>query len=229
MSQLSPTLRRYLIAIWTISLATWISSWFLRFDHRPLSWPLLGALLGLLVLTQSLPQHILRGTKITLSTVPLFVAALSLPVSAAVSIALAGVALAQGRRRRPWYELSFNVASAGLEVYVGGVIWALLALIPGAWAAPAATLLCAAALYVINVSAVAGAVAAQHRLTYRHVWHQIATAEMLDHGLMFLVGGLLVLPLVWKPLAAALMLAGIATRLILRVRREDWVLRKQQI
>ena len=120
MSQLSPTLRRYLIAIWTISLATWISSWFLRFDHRPLSWPLLGALLGLLVLTQSLPQHILRGTKITLSTVPLFVAALSLPVSAAVSIALAGVALAQGRRRRPWYELSFNVASAGLEVYVGG-------------------------------------------------------------------------------------------------------------
>jgi hypothetical protein len=206
MSQFPLALRRYLIATWVMGLLAWASSWFLRFDHRPLSWPLMGAVLCLLALTQNFPKHILRGTKVSLNSVPMFIAVLCLPVGAAISTVLVGLVVAQVRMRRPWYEIGFNTASAIVEVYVGGLVCAGLALVSGPWTTLAAAVISAAALYVTNISLVSGAVAAQHRLTYCRIWHETATAEAFDHVLMFLVGGLMALPFVWKPFIAGLML-----------------------
>jgi hypothetical protein len=206
MGQFPLALRRYLLATWVIGLLAWVSSWFLRFDHRPLSWPLMGAVLCLLILAQNFPKHVLRGTKVSLNSVPMFIAVLCLPVAAAVSTVLVGMAVAQGRMRRPWYEIGFNMASATLEVYVGGLVYAGLALVSGPWTTLVAAAISAAALYLTNISLVSGAVAAQHHLTYRRIWHEAATAEAFDHVLMFLVGGLLALPLVWKPFMAGLLL-----------------------
>lgn len=206
MSQLPLALRRYVIAIWAIALLAWISSWFLSFDHRPVFWPLLGVLLGLLILTQSLPQHALRGTKVSLNTIPMFIAVFSLPVSAAVSMALIGTIVAQVQRRRPWCETGFNSASAILEVYVGGLICAGLALVDGSWSVLAAAFVSAAALYLVNVSIVSGAVATQHNLTYGHVWRAAVAGEAFNHVLMCLAAGLVILPWDWKPFVASVLL-----------------------
>jgi hypothetical protein len=145
MKQFPPTLRRYLVIVWAAGLLAWAASGWLGFEQRPLSWPLLILLWGLLILTQLLPQHVLTGAKASLNTIPLFIAVLWLPVGAAVSAAVTAATLAQALRRRPWCEVGFNAASAGLEACVGGVLCAELAHIGGSWAALAAALVAAPA------------------------------------------------------------------------------------
>ncbi len=212
MSQLPLGLRRYLVIVWVIGLLVWAASWALTFEQRPISWPLLTVLLGLLIVAQSLPQHVLPGVKASLNTIPLFIAVLCLPVSAAVSMAVIGVAVAQMGRRRPWCEISFNTARTALEIFIGGVICAGLARVGGAWAALMTAFAAATALYLANSALVAGAVAAQHRQPFTRILLEVAAAEPLDHILMFLVGGLLALPWAWMPVIAGLLLAGLAVR-----------------
>jgi hypothetical protein len=215
MSQLPLGLRRYLVIVWAIGLLAWAASWALPNDPRTLSWPLLAVLLGLLIVAQSLPQHVRTGVKASLNTIPLFIAVLCLPVSAAVSMAVIGVAAAQMGRRRPWCETSFNAARTVLEIFIGGTICAGLAHVGGHWAAPAAAVAAATALYLTNSALVAGAVAAQHRQPFGRIWREVAAAEPLDHVLMFLTGGLVALPWAWMPVIAGLLLMGLAVRVAL--------------
>lgn len=228
MKELPLTLRRYLIIVWIVGLLAWAASGWLGFEQRILSWPLWFLLMGLLVLTQSLPQHVLPGVKVSPNTIPLFIAVLCLPVSAAVSAAVLATALAHGLRRRPWCEVGFNAASAGLEAFIGGMVYAGLIHIGGSWAALAAASAAAAALYLANSALVAGAVAAQHGLPVGRIWREVAGAEPLDHVLMFLAGGLLALPWTWAPMLAGLLLTGLAVRFALSL-GQGWLLRRQRI
>ncbi|MGC8779718.1 MAG: hypothetical protein ACP5UQ_02540 [Anaerolineae bacterium] len=214
MNRLPPALRYYLAFVWIAGLMAWCTGWLLKFDQRAPSWPLLAVLCALLIATQSLPQHVFRGVKLSPDTAPLFMIVLCLPVSAAVSVTLIGASFAQILRRRPWYEAGFNVASSALGVFVGGTIYAGLAGPGGWWGAATGALLGAAALYLINSSLVAGAVSTQHRLPYGPIWQKVAGSDPLDHILMFLVGGLLALPWAWKPAIAGLLLAGVVVRVI---------------
>lgn len=228
MSQLPLGLRRYLVIVWAIGLLAWAASAALTFEQRTLSWPLLAVLLGLLIVAQSLPQHVLTGVKASLNTIPLFIAVLCLPVSAAVSMAVIGVAVAQMGRRRPWCEVSFNVARTALEIFMGGVIYAGLARMGGAWAALVAAFAAATALYLANSALVAGAVAAQHHQPFGRIWREVAAAEPLDHGLMFLTGGLLGLPWAWMPVIAGLLLVGLAARIVL-AHAPVWLPNRQRV
>ncbi|MEJ5199973.1 MAG: hypothetical protein WHX53_13700 [Anaerolineae bacterium] len=214
MSRLPRTLRYYLAFVWIAGLLTWSASWLLSFDQRALSWPLLAMLLIALIAAQNLPRHISRGVKLAPDTIPLFLAVLCLPVSAAVNLALIGVGTAQFLRRRPWYEAGFNVGCSVLGVFVGGALYAGLTLLGGSWGAAPGALLAAAAFYLVNSSLVAGAVAAQHHLPYNHIWREVAGSEPLNHVLMFLTGGLLALPWAWKPAIAGLLLVGVVMRLV---------------
>ncbi len=227
MSRLPLALRRYLLATSALGLAAWVSSWFLRFDHRPVSWPLLGALLGLLILTQSFPKHVLRGTKVSLNSVPLLIAVLCLPVGAAVSTVLVGMAVAQVRMRRPRYEILFNTASAALAAYVGGLVYAGLAVVNGPWTILAAATISAAAIHATNIALVSGAVATQRHLAYGRIWHETVTTEAYGHVLMFMVGGLLALPLAWKPLVAGLLLLAIVAHALWTHRQDRPALQPQ--
>jgi hypothetical protein len=227
MSRLPLALRHYLMATSALGLAAWVSSWFLRFDHRSVSWPLLGALLGLLILIQSFPKHVLRGTKVSLNSVPIFIAALCLPVAAAASTVLVGMAVAQMRMRRPWYEILFNAASAALAAYVSGLVYVGLATISEPWTMLMAAAISAVALHVTNISLVSGAAAIQRHLTYGRTWHEVATIEVYDHVLMFLVGGLLALPLVLKPLTAGLLLLVVIVHSLWAYRQDRKVLSQQ--
>ena len=214
MKQFPSALRRYLVVVWALGLLAWSSSWFLGFDERALSWPLMAVLLGLLIVTQRLPQHVLRGIKLSLDTIPLFVAVLCLPLSAAVNMALVGAAVAQILRRRPWHEIGFNAAVTTLEVFVGGMIYTGLMHAAGSWSTSIAALIGAAIFYLVNSSLVAGAVAFQHHLTYHHIWREMSVAGLFDQSLMFLIGGLLALPFAWKPVAAALLAAMLVTHFL---------------
>jgi len=215
MRQLPSALRRYLVMIWGVGLLAWAASGTLAFEQRTLSWPLMAVLLGLLILARRAPQHLFVGVKTAPDTIPLFIAVLCLPVSAAVSMAVAGVAAVGAWRRRPWCEVGFNAASTALQMFVAGTIGVGLARVGGSWIALAAAFAGAAAMYLLNSALVAGAVAAQHHLPYGRIWREVAGAEPLDHVLMFLVGGLFGLPWAWMPVCAGLLLSGLAVRAVL--------------
>lgn len=228
MNHLPLSLRRYLFIIWAVGLLAWAASFTLGFEFRPHSWPLFALLLALLIVTQNLPQHILSGVKTSPNTIPLFIAVLCLPVSAAAGLALTGVAISHVLRRRPWCETGFNAASAALEVCVGGALYAALAHRGGPWSAPTAACVAAAALYLVNSSLVAGAAALQRSLPYGCIWRAVAGAEPLDHVLMFLVAGLVALPWVWMPVIAGLLLMGLAVRVLL-TSGLGWLLHRRRI
>ncbi len=227
MKQFPIALRLYLVIMWVVGLLALASSWLSQFDPRPVVWPLLIGLLALLIVAESLPRHIFSGAKTSPNTIPLFIAVIILPVNAAVSIALISVVIAQIINRRPWYETAFNVASTVVGVFVGGTICAVLALVKGAWAAPVAALVSAAALYLVNSSLVAGAVATQHRLPYLDILQKVAQAQPLDHAIMFAAGGFLALPWPWKPAFMGFVLAGVMLR-FLQAQHRSWSLRRQQ-
>lgn len=214
MKQFPPALRNYLVVVWTLGLLAWSASWFLDFDSRALSWPLAAVLLALVIVAQSLPHHVLRGIKLAPDTLPLFIAVLSLPLSAAVNIALVGTVIAQALRRRPGCEVAFNAAVTTLGVFGGGIICAGLMATGETWGMPVAALISAAIFYLANSSLVAGAVMLQHRLSYGRIWLKIAGAEPVGHLLMFLGAGLVALPWAWKPVVVGLLMAGLAMRII---------------
>lgn len=214
MKQFPPALRSYLVVVWALGLLAWSASWFLHFDSRALSWPLAAVLLALVIVAQSLPHHVLRGIKFAPDTLPLFIAVLSLPLSAAVNIALVGTVIAQALRRRPGSEVAFNAAVTTLGVFGGGIICAGLMAAGATWGVPVAALISAAVFYLANSSLVAGAVTLQHRLSYGRIWRDVVGAEPLDHVLMFLVAGLVALPWAWKPIVAGLLATGLAMRIV---------------
>lgn len=226
MHQLPLSLQRYLFTVWAAGLLAWAAGNALSFELRPLSWPLFALLLALLIAAQSLPRHILTGTKVSPNTIPLFIAVLCLPVHAAVSLALIGVAISHALRRRPWYEVCFNAAAVALEVFVGGVIWVVLTQLN--WSILAAVVVAAVALYTVDSSLVAGAVALQHGAPYGRIWRDIVGAEPFDHILMFLVAGLVALPWTWMPLIAGLLLIGLGVRLML-TRGRGWLPGRQRV
>jgi hypothetical protein len=208
MNRFPLALRRYVIAAIVVGGLAWAASGLVYQDKRSVSLSFIAALLVLLVLAQSLPKHTLLGAKVTLNSVPLFLAVLVLPVGTAVTTVVIGMTAAEVLNRRPWCEVVFNSACAAMETALGGLVYAGLAHEGGFWSAVWAAGVSGVVIYLINVSLVAGVVTAQHSLVYSRVWRGMALMGIHEHVLMFLVGGLVAVIVVRNLAVAELLLVA---------------------
>ena len=84
-----------------------------------------------------------------------------------------------------------NAASAGIEVGAGAALYALLSPHGGITRALAAAAAAGVLVHLLNVSAVAGVVAAQRSLRYGPVSARHFCSNLGEHLIMFTGGGLL--------------------------------------
>jgi hypothetical protein len=213
-------LRRYLLTIGIAGAVTFVGMWWFLFDVRPISLPAMGVITGLLILFQATPQHKTPGAKLSLGTIPIFAAALCLPIHFAVSTVIVGMVVAEFVGRRPWFETLFNGACSGFEVGLGGLVYLALSQNHSLGLTVAAVMCAAVVMWLVNVSTVAGAVATQRSLSFGRIWLQMARVDVRERTLMCLTGGFLAGLLDWRwTWGMALLAAG---ALVYAATRPQW-------
>jgi hypothetical protein len=208
MARFPAALQCYLLTVGIAGVGMLVGMWWFQFDGRPVSLPIMGVLTGLLILFQTTPQHKIPGAKLSLGTIPIFVAAICLPVYIAVSAVIVGMVVAEFLGRRPWFETLFNGASSGIEVGLGGLVYLTLAQGHHLALTLAAIVGAVVMMRLVNVSAVAGAVSTQRGLPYGRIWRQMAQIDLGEHVLMYMAGGILAGLLDWRWLWGIVVLAA---------------------
>jgi hypothetical protein len=197
MKRFPSALWRYLAGVAIAGAVALGGSWLMVADSRPVSVPLMALLALLLLLAESFPEHVIRGAKLSLGTIPIFAAVLYLPLGAAVTALVVGITAAQLVRRSPWFEMLFNAASLAIATYLGGLVYLALGGGRGSTVNLMAAIASAGVIYMVTVSIIAGVVAIQHNLRYASFWRQMASAEAWQHGMMYAGGAVLALLCIW--------------------------------
>jgi hypothetical protein len=194
MNRFPSALRRYVLSVALCGVAAGCLSWLVPGRSDALSLPLMAALAGTVFVAECFPQHVLKGSKLSWSTGPVFAAVLCLPLGAAVTVSVLGVLGAELFNRRPWFEATFNAACTAVQVCAAGVLWlAAASLGSSPWIVVSGAILVAMVLHLANVSVVAGAVSTQQGMQYRQIWPQMASTDAGDQLLMFALGASLAL------------------------------------
>jgi len=181
---------------------------------RASAWLLTLLLGGILLASRLFPVHLASKTYHTVTTAPLFVAALVLPVQVAMGLVALAMLIPIVRRREPWFQSVFNASQYVIQVAAVAALYRLVMGSSRQGGTPTGRLfiamaVAALAMYLINIFLVHGIVSVQKRSWSLAALWRLMALGLVEESTLFLLGALAVIVAEPAPLAVLLPLAAL--------------------